>query len=92
MSSKMVCNSATTLSIPNLALSRSYSFNSAVSWWMLPDLVHFHKDFDTPLKLTSCNVITLYPSPSKEFLMKSSDVTNLHHTKPESFSLKMTFS
>ena len=38
---KLVCNSATTLSIPNLALSRGYSFNSAVSWWVLTDLVHF---------------------------------------------------
>ena len=52
---------------------------------MLPDLVHFHKDFDTPLKLTSCNVISLYPSPSKEFLMKSSDVTDLHQHKARIF-------
>ena len=52
---------------------------------MLPDLVHFQKDLEALSKLTSCNVISLYPSPSKEFRMKSSDATDLHQHKARIF-------
>ena len=82
---KFVCNNATTLSIPNLALSRSYSFKfcgllvDADRPRPLPlglrsalktDVMHF--DFVVPLSL-------------HKFLMKSRDVTDLHQHRARAF-------
>ena len=63
---KFACTCATTSSIPNLALSRRSSCcDESVFSWMLPDFAHIHKNFDRLSKLISCNVITLYPFPSR---------------------------
>ena len=82
---KLVCNSATTLSLPNLALSRSYSLKFCGL------LVDADRPRPLPLGLRSalktdvmhCDFVV--PLSLHKFLMKSRDATDLHQHRARVF-------